>query len=322
MKKLISLLLVIIFICSALAGCDRNSIFKKKETTTTQPQWEAPEGVVETVTIDKDGNSITIAHSDNFTQDDIDFVIMQHKVQIGQQVTSMEYYTLARIIRSAQNGSPLFLMHFENPYVICSYLKPDQQENSVNNQGYDVLDVAKYVWYKFYDVQSVPKTIDGMELCEHSYLLYDCTVVCDISNGVEYNRQCKYYLKYNDESSVERTATDMIIYFPNYNVGISNSKFIKEPDEQETRYQVYTDEAGGQYLVMLDEEYFSNEDRAYPLAQIYLEDYYDILYPHFTRNEALDVKYMHYNGVDYTVYRMKQIELDLLVNLMFIEMDN
>ena len=56
MKKLISLLLVVIFICSALVGCDWGSIFDK-ETSTTTLKWEAPEGMVETKVTDENGKS-------------------------------------------------------------------------------------------------------------------------------------------------------------------------------------------------------------------------------------------------------------------------
>ena len=208
-------------------------------------------------------------------------------------------------------------MHFENPYVICAYLKVNNDGHIKTENGSKYLDITQYVWYKFYDVKSMPKVIDGMKKTSYSYLLYDCTIISDIANSVEYNRQCKYYLKYSDESSFQHTTTDMIIYFLGVNIGELNKKFIMENQTETTRYQVYTDGSGVQYLVLLDEEYHSDEGRGYPLAQIFLEEYYDYLYPYFVENESLEVKRMHQNGVDFTIYKYKQIELDLFVDLLF-----
>lgn len=317
MKKVISLLLVVVFVCSAFVGCGwiNDVIHGGKE-----PQCKLPEGVIETNVTDENGNLLTVAHSDNFTQDDIEFITLFHNKIWRNQATWPVLLNLSDVIRLTQySGSGLFLMHFENPYIIVAYLKPNQTEYVKDEHGDYRCDITKYVWYRFETTQSVPQKLDNMELSQHYYILYDCTVVRDIVSGVEYNKECKYYVEYINESSLNNTTTDMIMYFYGENdehIYGSDTKFIKESEVTTTRYRVYTDEAGLQYLVLLDEQYDSDTGLGYPLADRYLEEYYDYLYPYFVRNEFLDVKITGIEG-NYTINRYKQIELDLFVDLLF-----
>ena len=58
MKKVISLLLVVVFVCSAFVGCGwiNDVIHGGKE-----PQCKLPEGVIETNVTDENGNLLTVA---------------------------------------------------------------------------------------------------------------------------------------------------------------------------------------------------------------------------------------------------------------------
>ena len=310
MKKIICLFLVFITLSLCLVGCDWKNIFSQS-TTTTQPKWVAPEGVVETTVTDNDGNSIVIAHSDNFTQDDLDFILMLHEGKKATAMYSPASYTLGDIIWQAQNGSPLFLMHFENPFIICAYLKP---YGSDDNGGFS-FDVSEYLWYKFYDSQAIPSEIGNTTLTGISYLLYDCIIEKDIVNGVDYNKHCKYYLDYHDESSLSRTFTDMIMWYDGRNIGTRNSKFLEENDTYITQYEVFVDEDNNEYLVISGEIYDSRTGEITNTAEIFLGSYYDSFYPNFVRNESLDrIEYIK-NSQDYYEHRMIQVDLSLFVDL-------
>lgn len=312
MKKLIALFLVVVFVCSTFVGCGWISDIING---TKESQWKLPEGVIETNVADADGNLLTVAYSDNFTQDDIEFITSLHNQIFRNQVSWPVILDLADIIGLAQHGGGLFLMHFENPYIIVAYHKFNQPEYE---HGDYCFDITKYVWYRFDITQPIPEKIDDMALSQYYYILYDCTVVRDIVSGVEYNKECKYYVEYINESSLNNTTTDMIMYFygESNHVTDLSCKFIKESEVTTTRYQVYTDATGVQYLVLLDEEYDGKKDLGYPLADRYLDEYYDYLYPHFVANESLDLKITHQNG-NFTIYKYKQIELNLFVELLF-----
>ena len=313
MKRIISLLLIFIMSCSVLVGCDWKNIFNKE----TSPEWEAPDGVVETTTTDKDGNPITIAHSDNFTQDDIEFVAMRHGGVTGKVMLPYTDipapYTLGETIRSAQNGSPLFLMHFENPYIICSYLKSNLPDEVADEKGYYYMDVSRYVWYKFYDYKSIPEVIENMQLSTHSYLLYDCIIVKNICTGTIYNKQCKYWLRYKSEYTLNHTKTNMMVLRNRRDdITAPDVKFFTGNSVIGFGFEVYIDENGVEYLFFEHESYFPDGSlsRNYSenLFYNYTGDLYEIASPHF---EILK-EYIDENG---HLITYAGIKLDVLLQL-------
>ena len=324
MKRIISLLLIVITLSSLLAGCewngefDWNKIFNWGES---EPKWKLPEGIIET-TVEKDGAQLTIAHSENFTQDDIDFVVMKHEVNNNASpMLSIMSYSLGTILSYAQDGSPLYLMHFENPYIIIAYLKPNQPDLVPDEKGKVYFDATRYVWCKFYDSKSIPKKIGDATLTSNSYLLYDCTVVRDIANGIEYNRECKYYLKYIDESSYNRTTTDMLMWFGSNNAITTGKKFISEYSAETTRYEVYTDDNGVEYLkIQGDTRAYDTDGNLYVVEDYvrkelwpYEQEYYDILSPYFTYFSHSEYE----DKNDGTIFRYVYIEIDDFINAFF-----
>ena len=251
MKKLISLLLVIIITCSVLSGCDWDSLIDYITPSTAAPKWEAPEGVIETAMVDENGNSITIAHSDNFTQDDIEFVIYLHgKLRSVAAIEPPPNYNLNDILSEGMNGNPIFLSHFENPYFVSAYLKSDAFEYELNKWGEYKFDVTKYVWYKFYNSEQIVDEIGEMERTKDTYLLYDCIVERDIVNKVEYNKNCKCYMEYRGKYVLDKMFSDMLIYFDSGLVSdvTGNSKFIFYPEFGSGGLEIYTDEDNIEYL--------------------------------------------------------------------------
>ena len=308
MKRIISLLLIVITLSSLLVGCDIGKIWNSG--TTTSPTTSTTTTTLSTSLFPENP---TVEHADNFTDEDIEFIMHLHGQKMGGYATETRHYFLSDIIHNAQNGTPLYLMHFENPYVICAYLKPNQAKYQKDNYGYYYFDVSKYVWYKFYEGEIVPETIDDMRLTSFAYLLFDCTIVKDIANDIEYNKQCKYYAKYYNKNSFTYTKPDMIMYFRSKNITSDDDKFIAQPNVNQTKYEVFIDENGVEYLFFEHEAYLEDGSLYYNYSKDLFynynsNDFYDIALPYF---EILKEQ-TYENG---TLIKYAGIRLDILLNL-------
>ena len=321
MKRIISLLLIVIMSCSALVGCDWKNIFNKE----TSPEWEAPEGVVETTTTDKDGNPITIAHSDNFTQDDIEFVAMRHSKKMGPNfgVNDVASISLGEMIRNAQDGFFLYLMHIENPYIIVAYLKPNLPEYELDERNNYIFDSEKYLWYKFNTTDKIPNSIDDNKITIFSYLLYDCTITKDIGNNSECNYRCKYYLNYYRESDNIENSKKFLAYYMGREVCSTNNKFLSKPANVVENSKIYTDENEIEYLEIFGEKCYYDENGNLSVVSDYVKeklwpyenDYYDVLSPHFTYFSHTDAKFEN-QGKEY-IKRYVYIKMDDFIDVLF-----
>ena len=152
MKKVISLLLVVTIISALLVGCDLMSIFNKNEIENITPTTTT------TTTITTTTNSAplypenpTIEHGDNFTDEDIEFLMHLHGQKMGENSEESIPCSLYDVTLDAQRGTPLYLMKFENPYVISGYRKPDYKKPQKDENGFYYFDISQYIWYKFDD---------------------------------------------------------------------------------------------------------------------------------------------------------------------------
>ena len=241
MKKILSLILALTILssCLALVGC--NVFGELFDTTSTQPSTTT------TTTCGDDPAQVTFEHGDNFTADDIEFVKMLHGQGASSSSEDRHSYNLSEIVWFSQNGYSLFLMHFENPYAICGYLKPNETKAYVKgDDGKIYLDVTKCVWYKYYDSESIPESVDNMEL-KLSYLLYDCTVIKDLSDNTVYNEELKYYLKYTYGSDFDIISPDMIMYMGLNPALEGDVKFLAKNNVYQ-KYEAYVDGDGVEYL--------------------------------------------------------------------------
>ena len=254
MKKLVSLLIAIVLLSSALAGCDLTNMFgvqKSKSTdgasttSTTKPLF--PENPI-------------IEHGDNFTEDDIEFVLTLHgKTRNDRALCDMPpNYQLYDVLTFAQNGAPLFLAHFDSPYFICAYLKLDSTEYEVDQFGDYKFDATKYVWYKFYDSTKIPEKIGEMKLTAETYLLYDCTIVKDIANGIEHNKVGKYYMQYKSDKDLEIVTSKMLLYYDYPSWIIGESKFMPYVKYGAGTFEIFTNENNVDYLYFVYQR--SNQD--------------------------------------------------------------
>ena len=243
MKKYLSFILTICILlgCASLISCNFEGIFGKTSSSTestepdastkpseqpTQPteptqsttQPTEPTSSSSSTTEEEpqpEPEELVFEHGDNFTEEDIEFVKSLHgrKLDSHSPYYSPIYTGINDALVDAEQGNPIFLVHIENPYIICSYEKPNMPEYEFDGWGGYTFDIQKYVWYKFDTQHDVPSKIDGMKMTRYSFLLYDCLIREDIVNGVEYNKWCKFYLQYYGEQSLHRIPQDFLVYY-------------------------------------------------------------------------------------------------------------
>ena len=323
-KLIARVMLVVILVMSnlTLSACNWEDMIAYFVSQTT-PKWEAPEGVIETATIDQNGNSITIAHSENFTQDDIEFVAMWHNKKMGANfgMNDVASFSLGDMIRSAQDGSPLYLMQIENPYIIVAYLKPNLPEYELDERNNYFFDSEKYLWYKFKTTDKIPNNIDDNKITIFSYLLYDCTIIKDIGKNLECNYKFKYYLDYNSKLENVENSEKFLAYYHGADVCSSAKKFLSKPLNDIRGCNIYINENGVEYLkIPGDLRAYDAEGNLYVVDDYvkaalwpYEQDYYDILSPYFTYFSHSEFE----DKNDGTIFRYVYIKIDDFIKVFF-----
>ena len=196
MKKLISLFLVVIFICSALVGCDWSGIFNQSENADDMTSTTTTTTSI-TTTKPKPQIVPTFEHGDNLTNED--FYFITNKAEYfpdSYWVTIYDDFTDFLAYMQQRETYYEFSVDFSSAYYICAYLSKDYYETSpfpfppfsVEN-GYLV---DEFVWYKFAQCETVPEQIDNCDFIG-GFILFDCTIERDILNNKECNYKCKYY---------------------------------------------------------------------------------------------------------------------------------
>ena len=215
-------------------------------------------------------------------------------------------YLLYDVLTFAQKGSPLFLAHFENPYVICAYLKTDAGEYELDEFGDYKFDATKYVWYKFYDYTQIPERMGEMKLTDDIYLLHDCIIVKDVVNNIEYNKHGKYYMRYENDSDWKKTTPTMLLYYDYPSWVTGESKFIPYPRYGGADFEIYVDEQGNQYLYFLYESCYQDGTGYLNSAIKLFGEHYDALSTDF---EVLK----EYIGYNERLTKDGGIKLDVLI---------
>ena len=237
------------------------------------------------------GETITITHGKDFNEDDIEFLLTLHGKtrNDGEMCEPLMSYNLKMILDAGKNGNPILLAHFENPYFISAYLKADASEYELNEWGDYKFDITKYVWYKFYNSEQLTDEIDGMKRTEDTYLFYDCTIKRDIVNGIEYNKNCKYYMEYKSEYNLKITTSNMLLYFESQIVDkvVGEKKYIHYPEFGGGVLDVYVDGNDVEYLYFYYGSYYEDgsEYENYTQKRFgehyeYLSQYFEILNEH------------------------------------------
>ena len=316
MKKITSIILLITIIssCFVFSGCElfggEVTTTDGEQTTTTTTTSTTTSTTTQTP-LDDEPATIEFEHGDNFTEDDIEFVKMLHG-QIRNDVAICDLppqYSLENVLSFAKNGVPLFLARFENPYIICAYSKPDASEYECDKSGNYEFDATKYVWYKYYDSASILDRIDDMPITMDCYLLYDCVVIKDIVNDIEYNKNCKYYMQYTSEHNLELTKENMLL-FDDYSAQVSGeSKFIPYAEYGGATFEVYVDDDGTHYLYFDYESFYEDGSGYLNSAQKLFGEHYDAFQSHFV---VLD-EYINSKG---KICKKAGVDLKMLVELL------
>ena len=341
MKKQISIILAIciIFSCVSLCGCSFQGIIDQFMPTTkpsetmqpteepTQPS-EQPQPTEPTSssssTTEPQPEELVFEHGDNFTEEDLEFVKSLHgrKLNGYSQYYSPISTSLWEALFGGECGTPIFLVHIENPYIICSYEKPNMPEYEFDEWGVYTFDVNKYVWYKFNTLDDVPSEIDGMKMTDYSFLIYDCLIKDDIVSGIEYNKWCKFYHLYDGEWTLSIMPKDFLVYYRDFEeiyTSVDNLKFLPYREYVSYLEKVYIDENGREYLVIDGERYLIQPDGTmvleYNHASTSLTVYYDVLSPSFNYFDEFDYEYM--SGFNKYLHKYLFIDIETLKEILY-----
>ena len=355
MKKYLSFILTICILlgCASLISCNFEGIFGKTSSSTestepapsepTQPSEQSTQPTEPTQSTTQptepisssssateeepqpEPEKLVFEHGDNFTEEDIEFVKSLHgrKLDSHSLYYSPIYTGINDALVDAEQGNPIFLVHIENPYIICSYEKPNMPEYEFDGWGAYTFDVQKYVWYKFDTQHDVPSEVDGMKMTRYSFLIYDCLIREDIVNGVEYNKWCKFYLQYYGEQSLHRIPQDFLVYYRYFKeiyTSVDNLKFLPFREYLSYLEALYIDENGKEYLVIYGERYLIQEDGTMVLEWNYAsadlgEYYYDTLSPSFNYFDEFDYEYM--NGFKKKLIKYIFVDIEVLKDILY-----
>ena len=317
MKKAVSIVLMLAMLlsCVVFVACEFSPIFDDINIVTTTSECDTPDGIIETSITDRNGNEVIISHTDNFTQDDLDFVLMWHGIRLrGNNDPPISPYPIPSpsfedvIEMVSQHDAPLYLMHFENPYFICSYKKPNMSDYECDEEGYYYTDVTRQVWCKFINEGDILQTFNGMSRVGHIYLLFDCTIKENITNGEKLEWICKYYLPYKNSSYYDIIAEDMLVFYSDKDKVMS--AFIEHNNNDHYAVKVYINDEEKQYLYFIHESYYIDGVMYKNYSKELFGNYYEMLSPHF---EILEEKLVSeeikitYAGLD----------IEVLMNLLF-----
>lgn len=302
MKKLARVLLVfaIISSCFAFVGCDWINFFGTTTTTTTG---------------NPDPSALKFAHSDNFTDEDIEFVRSLHGYQDMEEYPKI--YTFSEIVNCVNTGKGTLYyvdVDAEAPYYICGYIDMSIEENRM--ELIRPIDITKYTWYKYYDKESIPEEIENLSIA-WGVTAYDAVIESDIGRGEDCNHKFRF-------RSIERGLPEdfriiydyMVIY---YWEEAENIEYIRDHWVNDIFFRGHTDESGKSYFMLkvgnsVDKD--GNMSEYLEQNRAYLENYYDVLCPYFERVEELDRETVDSDGEAFTLIEYG-IPVDILTRELF-----
>ena len=208
MKKLICLMLVVVFASSLLAGCEwGNTSSTMPTTTTTTTQKKIPPSERDPML-----DELDIDYTDNFDEYDIEFIkTMRYEFRPGTSgYDGKIYFQDAMRVLSVENNT-FYKVNVEISnvlYFIAVYENYDCENYYILQIG----GMVEYVkWRKYTNYNDIPSEIDEWKLIG-SYAVYNCEVEKDILNDVVYNHACKYYVALTDGYSPESNQTMYRLY--------------------------------------------------------------------------------------------------------------
>ena len=305
MKRIISLLLIVITLSSLLSGCDIGKIWNSgtttspTTTTTKEPPIEAP-----------------FEHGENLTNDDIRF-IMEHLEPQGTDGYplgipydfSKELMLLTPFI-SNQTIYRIKVDFDTEPYFICAYLNQDLYDDPkyevflqyFNPFSYEYgCNIELLEWYRFDERKNIPEKIDN-SVFAGAFAIFDCYIVKDILNDKECDYKCKYFVPwdkgfdYVDIESEFKLHSDFLIQ-KSTDFKFDDSYYIPQNSFKDSSLLDYLIELDGSYYksVLFSSDPYDPDTFTYEKHRDTLGEMYDEIIPYLTVFEEQDRE-------GYTVY--------------------
>lgn len=293
MKKITSLLISIILICSlfAFVGCDRGNAFSG--TTTTHKRIAPSERPAEL-------DTLSLNYTDDFNKYDIEFAKgMYERVSANKRLPITYGYDSYMSFSSHMN---ILSKETDTFYKVNVDLEGEPYFISVYGSESSIFllplygDAENVQWHKCYKYDNIPESIDGLTLIG-SYAVYDCVVEKDVLNGTVFDLACKYYLPLvngydENNNSFIYGLCESVLWYDAYKMlgrdtplAIMHTVFFAHVAEKDM-FEYYVDKDGVEYLVMPYEHYKYSVDAAWRIG-----DKASALEPYIIRNAELDDHY-------------------------------
>ena len=297
MKKLICLMLVVVFASSLLAGCEwGNTSSTMPTTTTTTTQKKIPPSERDPIL-----DEFVLDYTDDFDEYDVEFIKHMYERNLTSFPPVNEYEKPADFcthmleLNTEENTFYKISVDIENPiYFVAVY----------NDIGAYILVLGGCVdmvkWRKFNEYEDIPQSIDGEDLVG-VYAVYNCVIEKDILNGVDYNYETKYYLPLTNGYEPCNLAylyglCESVLWIDIYKIFgrptttvILHTLFFVE-DMMKEQYEYFIDENGIEYLAMPFNNYEYFSIHAWRFGRHKSE-----MLPYITKNESLN-EYYYENG--------------------------
>lgn len=259
---------------------------------------------------------ITFDHGDNFSEDDINLVRFLHDKDceiagepgmrnFGDFLDSTYKSTFYKVKVDLKS----------KPYFISVY-KPNNDTPVMFSLEYGGECDYLLKWYKFYDYDSIPETIDDYILIG-SYAVYDCVIESDAKTGESVNRQCKYFVALTQGYSLDNNdylygLYDTVLYrdnssFANYDWLVIMHRFYHSQTSRfnlRNIYQYHTDENGDEYILFSRK---TTNELTFDDFKSFFGNKYEEMLPYLKRFEDAD----EYHVIDGVEHSIKKIGLKL-----------
>ena len=292
MKKLICLFIAIIVTCGAFSGCEWK--FDKTEESSTVTTT-SPTSTTSTI-MDPPAEELVFEHGDNFTEKDIEFVRSLHLD--FQTSGEPKNYSFDRIVNELINDRGVFysvMIDIENPYYIGAYIDFDLEENlKFWNSG--IIDITKFVWYKFDNPISMSRTVDNLELC-FGFEIYNGIIEKDVVTGIDCYQNFVYYFDYNVNGYKPYIYPNMLIYISS-SKNTSQHTLVRRNSYDNSSFEVVVNENDEAFLNLYPDILYENgtvakqEERNHKM----LGSFYEALSPYIERLEELDYEFVDPHG--------------------------
>ena len=312
MKKLISLLLVIVITCSLLSGCgfEIGKTEQSTTTSTTVTTTDLGDDPIQNPPVEE----LVFEHGDNFTEKDIELVRSMHAYI--DAIFEPYMYSFSKYVDKVKEkkcNAYFVRVDKNNPIYICGYMDLDDTQ-TVYEFGARYINIEGYVWHKYTDKESIPKEIDNLILA-WCIRFYDAVITYDIGRGIECEREVMFFSvgipKYD-------ALYDYTFLFTHWLSVDDIPYYVMEPFHEHC-FKGHTTSDGKSYFVLKYNKVLDEDGNVWDYLEDnrkQLEECYDILSPHFERVEELDYETVDLLG-NPAIFLLHGIPIDIMTEVLF-----